>query len=212
MSNRIFPYIFSPYTLWGNVSSQSLTGLCNLTQFTFCEYEILVSNEHTLNVFSLQCSKANIWTPHSKCWSKHLKSQNHSSMTILIICFNGLKIYTHIMKNCVLLLCAQVNLTNTTVILNNFEYYYYLNILNIEAGFQLLFASYLMHYFVILWNSPTMHSVNKEIRLISIVLQCFDTFVEQIKLQCTRSEIWPWMANLFYSTYFCWFYYWILPS
>ena len=30
MSNRNFSYIFSPYILWGNVSSQSETGLCNL--------------------------------------------------------------------------------------------------------------------------------------------------------------------------------------
>ena len=30
MSNRNFSYIFSPSLLWGNVSSQSVTGLCNL--------------------------------------------------------------------------------------------------------------------------------------------------------------------------------------
>ena len=30
MSNRNFSYIFSPDLLWGNVSSQSETGLCNL--------------------------------------------------------------------------------------------------------------------------------------------------------------------------------------
>ena len=30
MSNRNFSYIFSPDILWGNVSNQSETGLCNL--------------------------------------------------------------------------------------------------------------------------------------------------------------------------------------
>ena len=40
-----------------------------------------------LNFIFLQCSKAEIWTPHFKYYNAHYKSLNHSSMTTLIICF-----------------------------------------------------------------------------------------------------------------------------
>ena len=35
MSNRNFSYILSPDILWGNVSSQSVTGLCTLKRLSF---------------------------------------------------------------------------------------------------------------------------------------------------------------------------------
>ena len=40
-------------------------------------------------------------------------------------------------------------------------------------------AAYLMHHSVILWNSPSMHSVNN--CLFQSFLPCFDIFVEQTK-------------------------------
>ena len=43
MSNRNFSYIFSPDILRGNVSSQSETGLCNLT---FYIYLNIISSSH----------------------------------------------------------------------------------------------------------------------------------------------------------------------
>ena len=60
----------------------------------------------------------------------------------------------------------------------------------IEACFSVVFITpYMMHHSVILWNS-----------LIQWFLQCFDTFVEKQKKQCTY---WKWklalMVNLMWT-------------
>ena len=53
MSNRNFSYIFSPSLLWGNVSSQSVTGLCNLEAIchsTFVLHNYILKH-HIFEVF-----------------------------------------------------------------------------------------------------------------------------------------------------------------
>ena len=48
MSNRNFSYIFSPSLLWGNVSSQSVTGLCNLHRGYLYSKPELIPDKQTL--------------------------------------------------------------------------------------------------------------------------------------------------------------------
>ena len=46
MSNKNFSYIFSPSLLWGNVSSQSVTGLCNHNLIASFSQQCLYEYKH----------------------------------------------------------------------------------------------------------------------------------------------------------------------
>ena len=53
--------MFSPYILWGNVSSQSVTGLCNL-------YKITQGQGHDLTVIFLHLPQYKMSSPISQSW------------------------------------------------------------------------------------------------------------------------------------------------
>ena len=56
----------------------------SVTLFIICVYKCLMNI--VLNFIFLQCSKAEIWTPHCVYQNVYYMSQNHSSVIILIIC------------------------------------------------------------------------------------------------------------------------------
>ena len=70
MSNRNFSYIFSPSLLWGNVSSLSVTGLCNLVtktlyyqinEWSSCyNIELPDINKSCISYGILPCNESNI--------------------------------------------------------------------------------------------------------------------------------------------------------
>ena len=58
MSNRNFSYIFSPYTLWGNVSSQSVTDLCNHKLSVSSFVTPIIFSDPSLFIMSTYCFTA----------------------------------------------------------------------------------------------------------------------------------------------------------